>query len=236
MIRVFRSSRPNPARSGGYSMVEIAIILGVISSVIGVLWIAASQAWEYTRREQVRETIATTVANARSYFGGQAGVPATWDFTGLTNQLLLANVIPSSLQRPTNCGSNLCADNPWGSFTSGAPDPSGTFRVCNWAISPSSVSTSSTCTSAAAGISPFFGISLTSLYRKSCVALVETMSSATEPTGLVDININGTNMVSAPTQHAIQPVTDTDAANFCNAVADGSASVTFVYRVVAPSP
>lgn len=213
----------------GYSLIEIAIALSVVGIVLGALWEAAESAWEYARREQMREIMATTVANTRSYFSGQAGIP-NMTYDNLTNLLLTVNVIPGSIKRQAACSSLLCADNLWGSYSGGALDANGTFRVCNWSLGASG------CGTAPTGISPFFGISLTGLRKKYCTALAQTMSSAVEPTGLVEINLNGTNLLASG--KPIQPTTDTDVINLCNPASgtEGTSVATFIYRVVAPSP
>ena len=150
-------------------------------------------------------------------------------YDALTNDLLSTNVIPSSLKRNVACSSYLCADNPWGSFSGGSLDTTGTFRVCNWALG------STSCTGAPATVSAFFGVSLTGLYKKSCITITSAMSSATEPTGLVEININGTNVMASG--KPIQPISDVDVINYCAPPSgiDGTSVVTFIYRVVAPT-
>lgn len=221
-----------------YSMMEIAIVIAVIGIILGALWVAATHAWEYTRREQVRETIATTVANARSYFGGQVGVPAVASSV-LTNQMIVANVVPSALKRQTDCGGLACADNPWVSSSDVAKFPDGTFEVCYWSLGIAGIanSASTDCSTAPTQYpSAFFGVEFKGLTKQSCVALVETMSGANQPTGLVEINIGGINLQAGG--YSIQPVSDTAVETFCitNAGADGTLSAVFVYRATSATP
>jgi type II secretory pathway pseudopilin PulG len=220
---MFPSFPPRRRKICGYTLTESAIVLGVIGIILGALWGAAATAWKYTQLEQAREVIAATVGNARSYFSGQAGVPST-GYANLTSQLITANVIPNSLKRGALCAGLSCADQPLGG---GVADANGSFRVCYWSIG------NPNCTAAppAGGFSPFFGVVVTQLSVKNCIALVETMSSATEPTGLVEININGTNQLAAG--NVIQPISDAVVLAACNAAAN---TATFVYRVVSPGP
>jgi prepilin-type N-terminal cleavage/methylation domain-containing protein len=212
----------------GFSLIESAVVLAVIGVILGGVWVLADQAWEYAKRESAKEAIATTVANVRNYYAGQAGV-ANKGSAALTNDLLTANAIPISLSRGAAalCGGNLCADTPWGSASNGATDANGTFRVCNWSL------VSANCP-AAPGISAFFAVILKGLTRKSCVALTEAVSGSTGPTGLVNVNINGFDMLAL--QKPFQPVAPSDATTYCESAVDGNATANFVYRVVAPSP
>jgi prepilin-type N-terminal cleavage/methylation domain-containing protein len=228
--------RTTPPHQRGYSLVEIAIVLAVIGTIIGVLWVAASRAWEYTRRERAREAIAITVANMRSYYGGQAGVPGALqgvpNFVQLDSQLLAANVIPNNLSRGPGAAScttpnNLCADHPWGSYAGGVIDNAGTFNVCNWTLASGSFNCGSPFPNT---FSSFFGVQLMGLSRANCFSVVETISSASEPTGLVEVNINGVNLMA--TGNPIQPVSDLAATNACKTQTDGNDYVIFVYRVV----
>lgn len=215
----------NNSTARGFSMIEIAIVLAVIGAVLAGLWAAAATVYEYSRREQAREAITTTVANVRGFFSGQIGVSAL-AYAALTNQLLSENVIPSSLKRPSGCSGNLCADNPWGANAGGSLDTNGTYRVCNWDIN-----NSTDCSYTSGTTSAFFGIEMTGLQQKTCIGMVQNMSSATMPTGLVEINVNGTNLLKSG--YAIQPVADNVTITQCKTATDGNGKVTFVYRISA---
>ena len=227
MLRIPRARRSR-YRNRGYSLMELAIVLAVIGSVIGVLWVAVGQAVSYMHRQKAREAVALTVDAARSYFAGQAGVPAT-AYAALTSQLIGSNVVPAFLSRGTALAcsnlNSLCADTPWGALNGGAVDPNGTFRVCNWPTAGGAAG----CATAPAVLSPFFGVGFTGLSTGDCIALVESVSSPTGPAGLVEINVNGTSLLGG-VGATIQPVADTVASTQCARNPSGSANATFVYR------
>ncbi len=215
-------------RQQAYSLIEIAIVLAIFGVVLGGLWVVAGQAWEYTKREQAREAIALTVSGVRDFYAAQAGVP-NLGFPALSAQLLDANAIPHNLKRAAGCAGTSCADNPWGPIDAGTLHYLGTFRVCSWVFG---VSTS--CPQVAPGVvSGFFGIELTGLTKKSCIALVQSISSASGPSGLADVAINVTQNPSTlvTLSKPIQPVTYTDATTFCTTADDGYGIVSFVYRL-----
>lgn len=213
-------------RQNAFTLMETAIVLVVVGIIFTGIWVFAGRAWNTTKLQDAAATIATTVANVRSYYGGQAGVP-NLGYQTLTSQLIGANVIPSSVVRSVACSGGSCADNP--TTNVGTIDPNGSFRVCNWILG-----TSTSCTVAAPGaVSSFFGVNLTALTRSSCISLVQALSGSSGPSGLTEVNINGTNLFA--NGKPIQPVTATDATTNCTSVADGSVNVTFVYRVGAAS-
>jgi type II secretory pathway pseudopilin PulG len=233
-MRVRYSSRA--ARVAAFSLVELAIVLAVIGIIIGGVLAASAMVWEYEKREQAIEEIGETVANARGFFAGQAGVPNI-GYPTLSSNLIAANVIPNSARRTASgtCTNpaGLCADAPWGPLTSGGITPvgvvdgAGTFRVCNWSLGLFG------CPAAPAAPSPFFSINLTGLTQKSCIALVEAISGSRGPSGLVEININSYNVLASG--NSIQPVTAGVATTHCAPGFTPFVPVNFVYRYAAPT-
>lgn len=216
-------------RVEGFSLIELAIVLLIFGAILGSVWAVAARGWDSAKRQTAVEAIAATVANIRGFYAGAAMMPND-GFAKTTNDLLAAQVIPPSLNRGTLCAGNQCADTPWGPYSGGAVDAAGTFRVCRWAIGLSK------CPAVPPHIasSPFFGVALSGLSIKNCIALVETISGSTGPSGLVEVNINGTNLLAAG--KPIQPVSAADATAKCALAGNGSEVVTFVYRITAPSP
>jgi Tfp pilus assembly protein PilE len=221
--------RPSRKTIQGLSLMELAIVIAIIGVMLGGLWVALNQAWESSKRETAKEMIATTVTNMRSFFGAKAGVDEH-DKATLTKEMIAAGVIPASLVRATTCtGGVACADNPWGPTSGGGIDTKGTFQVCYWDITLAGAMTTCPTSTVANTYSATFGIALTGLNIKSCISLVQAITSPGGPPGLVEVNINTVNLMRSG--KAIQPVTDTEATNNCKSQTDGNVVITFIYRV-----
>lgn len=219
-------------KARGFSLTEFAVVLAAGGLIMGAIWSMVRAVWEYQEREKAVEEVATIVGNVRSYYTGQLGLPHLGD-AAMTSQLIGLNVIPGSVQRGntatcTNAG-NLCADTPWGETYNNAIDGGGTLRVCDW-----NMGVSTSCPTAnAAGYTPFFGVALRGLTTGACIAVAQKMATVGGAPGLVEVNINGTNLVKSG--KGIDPMAAADTNTYCTAVASGSAIVTFVYRLTQAS-
>jgi type II secretory pathway pseudopilin PulG len=227
----FRSQEKSDPRkfSLGFSLTELAIVMAAFGLILAGIWPLIALGQETARREQAFDQIQITVANVRGYYGGQAGMPNSGG-PALTAQLLANAAIPSYMQRTTTSTctnpNNLCADSPWGPNSSGVVDASGTFRVCNWAPGATACNTVTT------GTTAFFAVVVEGLSSSSCIGLAVRASSPAGATGLVEVNINGTD-IAAGLGHAIQPVITADAASLCGTA--GGASISFVYPLTSSS-
>lgn len=211
----------------GFSLTELAIVLAVAGVVLGGVWTVSGRAWEYAKLERSKEAVATTVDNVRSYYAGLAGVPeiASGGVGGMTDNLINSSTIPQYLVRNMAAVPKV-ADNPWG-----GTDLAGTFQVCSWVWGTAACSGT---VAPPTPTSPFFGVTFTGLTLPHCISLVESVSGPNGPSGLMEVNINGTNISTLAGNHFVHPVSDTDARMNCAAVAaPATSSVIFIYRVSA---
>lgn len=215
---------------GGFSLTELAIVLGVAGAILGLVWTAANTTWETTRREQASEAVTTIVNNMRAYYSGRLTVPfSNSGVSTLVPQLFAEDVIPNSLQRSQNgtCTNTnaLCADTPWGGQNGAAPDPNGTLKVCAWNLGAATPQV--TCYIGSQGLSPspFFGIQMSGLSQDNCIKLATQIGGMSTLPGLMQVVINSS---------SVSPSTSTATAN-ADCVAGSGNSVVFVYRVQATS-
>lgn len=241
VVDSMRRAKPDSEYSRrGLSLVEIAIVLGIIGVVVGGVWSMATQGWEQSHREQAVEALDGIVRATRSFYLGQAGVPANATYKQITEDLLKNHAIPGNLSRnPKDCnvGMTCVADTPWGGFEGNKVSADGTLRVCGWELGnaddPCNSGTSYGATT------QFFGVAFFGLNVGSCVALVAKASSTMGPLGLIEVNINGCNLSTGTGGCAMGAVAiqSDDKAKNLNAECGKTnpAHVTFVYRVTLPT-
>lgn len=224
----------------GVSLVEIAIVLGIMGVVTYGIWSMVTQGWEQARREQSEEAIRGIVTETRAYYAGREGIDAGENFTQTTKTLLNNHVVPGNLMRnPANCkAGGLCvADTPWGGREGNAISPDGTLRVCGWELG----NAQDPCyTGKATGSLPyqFFGVGFMGLNVGSCIALAGKVSSTMGPPGLIEVNINGCNVGTGTGgclkgAAAIRPIPAMNLDAECGKTKP--AHVTFVYRMTMPT-
>lgn len=122
-MQIAKSSigRSDLPKIGGFSLIETAIVLGVVGLVIGGIWVAAAAVSENRKQARLLEQIAyTTQQIARVYAGQAGGTPFVfWDVGGRYRKpgwsaFLLADMITSAPLPVT----------PWGTTFGISVDPS----------------------------------------------------------------------------------------------------------------
>lgn len=81
-----------PSRNKAFSLVEAAIVLGVVGLVIGGIWVAASSTMDKFKRDNLISGLLQLVVNARNI------IPASMaDSTWKTIDMITTGIAPSSL-------------------------------------------------------------------------------------------------------------------------------------------
>jgi prepilin-type N-terminal cleavage/methylation domain-containing protein len=214
----------------GFSLTELAIVLGVIGLILASIWALATQSWESMRQERLKEEIFNTVKSVRAYYQNQNGISGA--FAVLTPVLIGQKVIAGDMVRTGGACANagppagVCADHPWGDTTA-AIVGTGSFGICAWLYN-----TTTNCTAgigAAAGTpEQYFAIELEGMPQDACIAAVMNNSGADAPVGLYDIYITGNSMLAA----GGFPVKAGTAQGNCAVGVNNT--IDFVYRLVAP--
>jgi len=97
----------------GYSLMEIAIVLGVIGVLLGGIWSLSNNAFEKVRRQKMIDYVGLIVDKTRTAYQGDDNISG--DFTSLTNQLVRRDLVPRDIVPGRNLavGGNLTARTLW---------------------------------------------------------------------------------------------------------------------------
>lgn len=120
---------PSIRRRQGFTLSELAIVLGIAGIALGGIWTAYSTVSQSNKANQAAQDILQIASNIRSMYVGASQIPAGASFAGL----IAANAIPSNLV--TGPAS---ATNAWGGIVTVYLPPGGmgnrTFRVAFYSI------------------------------------------------------------------------------------------------------
>ncbi len=195
----------------GFSLVELAIVLGVMGIVLGTLWGIVSIVRENMKRDEAINQIALSVRHIRDYYLGHGFIATpggNGSFTALTHFLLEQGILPPEMIRSRSAGT-LRADHPWGGNGPGGFLSEGGFAVDNTGVAASADK---------------FRIQLRGLKFSSCVALAARVSGD-GPSGLRAVRINGT-------LDEDLPVTAEEASDRCEKNPSGENNkIDFIYRL-----
>lgn len=153
----------------GFSLMELAIVMGIVGVIMSSIWAVTANVLENTKRETTFQQIVETVKGVRSVLLGSGGLSPTISDANLTKQLILQGAIPPELV-PDRTAASPVAQNLWnrqggtnGSYFVGA-DPSTPLR---------------------------FRIALLNLPYGPCIALATRVSGDGGPSGLYGVRIDG---------------------------------------------
>jgi prepilin-type N-terminal cleavage/methylation domain-containing protein len=165
----------------GFSLMELAIVLGVFGLILGGLWSIVSTVKENVRRERAFEQTILIVKNIRAYY--QALPNISGSYASLTPVLATNGIIPFEMLR-SRTAATLLVDHPWGTTTpGGAVLAGGGVQVCD--------NTPANCTGPAADSSAqTFAVRFNGLSYGACINLLARLSSPAGPPGLVNIVVN----------------------------------------------
>jgi prepilin-type N-terminal cleavage/methylation domain-containing protein len=215
----------------GFTLIELAIVLGVIGVIVSGIWNFTSAARQTQKVEQSIEEIRLTVDAVRGYYGAASSIGGAYTVT--TPKLVAAGTIPQTFLRAetnTTCNgaANYWIDNPFALSASHTAFPCGTFLVCAWKKGANTSCGLPALVGAPAN-SQYFALEFRNLDYASCLVISEQISATTVP-GLVDIVINGNSDILGT---YTSTVSSTNASAHCTA---GSISnvVDFVYSLGAP--
>jgi prepilin-type N-terminal cleavage/methylation domain-containing protein len=158
----------------GFTLIEAAIVLAVIGTILGGVWIYAQRANEAARLEQAVGQLAIVLKNIRSYYLSYANIANS----DVTSTLADADVFPAEMIRAGS--SPTLVDHPWGPTR-----PNGTALAAGGVgISGSN--------------SYFFILTYRGLSTADCIKFATRATAGGTATGLTAISVNGTASTALP--------------------------------------
>ena len=108
-------------RKKGFTLTEIAIVLGIIGLILGAIWVAAASVYNNQRINQGQTAILQTLQGIRTLYAQQASITAGNDTPAMIN----AGIIPTNLI--SAAGNTMQA--PWGGVMMVGGDTTGAAIV-----------------------------------------------------------------------------------------------------------
>lgn len=201
---MLRTNQPYNSRISrrGFSLLEMAIVLGIAGLIAGGIWVAASTAYFNYRVGKTMEQVQQIVDNIRDHYSAASVLPSM-NYNVFTQNEARADVFPADTKTlpgvlPTTCqlGPDPCYFvNPWSSNGTGAVCGGGTICVGS--------NNGSLFGPAVLGYN--FVVKLRNLPGAACVEVARKMAGIWDEIGLTALGISTTNAVAAGTIFNVPP-------------------------------
>jgi prepilin-type N-terminal cleavage/methylation domain-containing protein len=193
----------------GFTLTELAIVLLIVSFVIGAIWVAAEPTWDNYRASRAAQQVTKITQNIREYYMNAQKLP--WaSGADITKRLDQLSLFPDEMRRnPTFGPGGTPIDHPFnGTLVSGAPPANGSFHA-----------ESVTCTNGTPLTSTCFRLRMLGLEQGACMRLLEAIPVNDADLGIVGVGTQ--NMVTFENKAASMtsvpsPVVASTARTWCN--------------------
>jgi len=174
------------SRRRGFTLTELAIVLGVIGIILGSLWSVVAVVRDNIKRDQAINQTLVAVRNTRDLYMGRGYVQTPSGLgtaQALTDYLLRQGVLPPEMIRDRSA-TTLRADLPWGPRgASGSTVSDGTFAIDNTGVALSSDK---------------FRVELRGLSYAHCVTMTSSLAGPAASLLPVTVVVNSGNSFDAP--------------------------------------
>ncbi len=212
-MKAFLKIKPSQSAARGFTLTELAIVLGIIGLILGAIWVAASAVYGNMRVSRATTELLVVAQAVRSAFAS-SNTTGSGGGVDMTPSMIRAGVFPTN------------------ALDTGLPSTA-TMAVAPWAQSRINVY-SATSPGGVAGDS--YQIAFGAIPQSACISLVTSNTGAGRDSGLVAVagdagKANTEAGYRAPTvAEGTFPVTEAQAitANYCNNTGLNNLTFTFL--------
>jgi len=219
----YPTPRPVKAVNDAFSLVEMAIVIGVMGVIAGGIWSVGSEVRQTSRLNETKNDTGMLVDGVRSAYAAMPNIQGTSDTT--IPIILQSQSVPSGIVNGSTSPCNGVTFNYLSTRWGGGADTCGTLHICAWSLGYNANCNIPTVATGAQN----FAVEFTWLDYKTCVALAAGISPD-NPKGLQDVVINGVSLRGL----GWQPVTAKAALTLCVVPAINNV-VDAVYSLRAPA-
>ena len=191
----------------GFTLTEIAIVLGIIGLILGAVWVAASGVYSNQKVSKANTEILTILQSVRTLYSTSATTGLA-DATDMTADLCSAQAFPGDMLKTTTCSATN-VNNPWGGNTT--------------VLSSSS---------SVAGTGDALVVRMTAVPTAACISLFTSIAGNSRDSGLWYVGVPaytvGTNTFAGL---ASPPVTVSAAAGATQCSAGATNTITLTFKL-----
>lgn len=114
------AQRVRHARRRGFTLTEIAIVLGIVGLILGAIWVAAAAVYNNLRVSRANTEILQIAQGVRTLYGGSSTMGTAAG--NITDSLVCAKAVPADLVNGA-CGGPATMINPWAGGTTAVYTP-----------------------------------------------------------------------------------------------------------------
>lgn len=184
----------------GFTLTEVAIVLGIMGLILGAIWVAASSVYANQRVSKANTELMTIAQNIRSTFATQAQVD-TAASTDITTSLIRAGVFPTDAINGGNPNTATSVLSPWNL---------GTIVVYSMTVNTTGDA---------------FEIQFRNIPQAACISLLTAVGGTGRDQGMMMANGRATAATAMPYAATTFPVTATNALAACPSAQDDAVFV-----------
>jgi len=201
---------PHDREKQGFTLTEVAIVLGIVGLILGAIWVAAAAVYTNLRTSKVSTELLTAVQNVRAMYATAGTVDPGANMSGFGVQggtgltYVDGGIFPNDMLNGVG-NTATAAQDPWDGYVN--------IEAATNIIANDS-----------------FQISFDRIPKSACINIITSATGVGKDPGLIGVSSAATGAVPAPTNNTAMPVPASTADNVLCAAATQSIGFTFTLK------